>query len=102
MNEKYFFIEEYSVGQSYISFRVTGIGKHTLDDALSISGSMKFSPFVEVWLKAVNNNKEYNQYLKVRQKQGSRINYLKTRPKQYVDRTITCSTIGRADSKTDK
>lgn len=81
MDEKYFFIEEYSVGQSYIPFRVTGIGKHTLDNALSISDSMKFSPFVEVWLKAANTNKEYNQYLKARQKQGSRIDYLKTRPK---------------------
>lgn len=81
MYEKYFFIEEYSVGQCYIPFRVTGIGKHTLNDAFNISGSMKFSPFVEVWLKAVNTNKEYNQYLKVRQKQGSRINYLKTRLK---------------------
>lgn len=81
MDEKYFFIEEYSVGQCYIPFRVTGIGKHTLDDAFSINSSMKFSPFVEVWLKAVNTNKKYNQYLKVRQKQGSRINYLKSRPK---------------------
>ena len=81
MDEKYFFIEEYSVGQSYIPFRVTGIGKHTLDDAFNISNSIKFSPFVEGWLKAVNTNKEYNQYLKVRQKQDSRINYLKTKPK---------------------
>lgn len=75
--KKYFLVEEYTTYQKniYIPFQLTGYGKYGWEEFWQTQKNVDYSPFRYVIVRTLDNNRDYNQYIKTMQYYGAIINY---------------------------
>ena len=74
---KYFIVEQSSPNQRniYVPSIITGYGKYEWEEFWKDQENVEYSPFMDVVVKTLLTNKDYNQYIKMMQEQGVRINF---------------------------